>query len=244
VTTTVHTSRALPARSDDGAPRVLVVDDEPAIAELLSLALEYEGWDVCAAESGTAAVELARSFRPDAVLLDRMLPDLDGFEVLRRLRVDSPGLPVVFVTARDGDGDRIPGLTARGDDCVPKPFSLEEVAASLRRLVRRAARAADDGRLVVGDLTLDEERHEVTRGGAEIHLSATEFELLRHLVRNPGRVLSRDELRDWVWQYDFGGSDSIVELYISYLRRKLDAGRSPMIRTVRGAGYVLEPASS
>jgi two-component system, OmpR family, response regulator len=244
VTTTVHTSRALPARSDDGAPRVLVVDDEPAIAELLSLALEYEGWDVCAAESGTAAVELARSFRPDAVLLDRMLPDLDGFEVLRRLRVDSPGLPVVFVTARDGDGDRIAGLTARGDDCVPKPFSLEEVAASLRRLVRRAARAADDGRLVVGDLTLDEERHEVTRGGAEIHLSATEFELLRHLVRNPGRVLSRDELRDWVWQYDFGGSDSIVELYISYLRRKLDAGRSPMIRTVRGAGYVLEPASS
>ena len=245
MTTAMHLPRPAPAPSDARALRVLVVDDEPSIGELLSLALRYEGWDVCTAETGTAAVELARSLHPDAVLLDRMLPDMDGIAVLRALRAEQPGLPVMFVTARDGEDERIAGLTAGGDDYVTKPFSLEEVAARLDRLVRRTRRAADDGgRMVVGDLTLDEDRHQVTRGGEEVHLSATEFELLRHLMRNPGRVLSRDEILDWVWQYDFGGNESIVELYVSYLRRKLDSGRAPMIRTVRGAGYVLEPASA
>jgi len=243
--TTMHRPRPAQAPSDAAAPRVLVVDDEPSIGELLSLALRYEGWDVCTAATGTAAVELAHTFGPDVVLLDRMLPDMDGIEVLRVLRADRPALPVMFVTARDGEHERIAGLTAGGDDYVTKPFSLEEVAARLGRLMRRTSRVTDDaGRLVVGDLTLDEDRHQVTRSGEEIHLSATEFELLRHLMRNPGRVLSRDEILDWVWQYDFGGNESIVELYISYLRRKLDAGRAPMIHTVRGAGYVLEPASA
>jgi two-component system, OmpR family, response regulator len=243
--TTMHRPRPTQTLPDAGALRVLVVDDEPSIGELLSLALRYEGWDVCTSATGTAAVEVARTFGPDAVLLDRMLPDMDGIDVLRQLRADRPGLPVIFVTARDGEHERIAGLTAGGDDYVTKPFSLEEIAVRLGRLVRRANRRADDvGRLVVGDLTLDEDRHQVVRGGEEIDLSATEFELLRHLMRNPGRVLSRDEILDWVWQYDFGGNESVVELYVSYLRRKLDAGRAPMIHTVRGAGYVLEPASA
>jgi two-component system OmpR family response regulator len=170
---------------------------------------------------------------------------MDGLEVLRRLRAETPMLPVVFLTARDAVADRIAGLTAGGDDYVTKPFSLEEVAARLRALLRRTNRAvADDGLLVVGDLTLDENSHEVTRAGEEIRLTATEFELLRYLMRNPRRVLSKAQILDRVWQYDFGGQGNIVELYISYLRRKIDKGREPMIHTLRGAGYVLKPASS
>jgi two-component system, OmpR family, response regulator len=237
-------SRAQLTRPDGSSLRVLVVDDEPSICELLSMALRYEGWDVRTAHDGTDAVRAARDFRPDAVVLDVMLPDMDGLEVLRRLRADSPLVPVVFLTAKDALEDRIAGLTAGGDDYVTKPFSLEEVAARLRGLLRRTSRVvADDGLLVVGDLTLDEESHEVTRGGEDIRLTATEFELLRYLMRNPKRVLSKAQILDRVWQYDFGGQGNIVELYISYLRRKIDAGRAPMIHTLRGAGYVIKPAA-
>jgi two-component system OmpR family response regulator len=238
-------SRAQLTRPDGSALRVLVVDDEHSICELLSMALRYEGWEVRTAGTGGDAVKAAREFRPDAVVLDVMLPDMDGLEVLRRLRADAPLVPVVFLTARDAVTDRIAGLTAGGDDYVTKPFSLEEVAARLRGLLRRTSRAVtDDGLLVVGDLTLDEESHEVTRAGQEVRLTATEFELLRYLMRNPRRVLSKAQILDRVWQYDFGGQGNIVELYISYLRRKIDRGREPMIHTLRGAGYMIKPAAT
>jgi two-component system OmpR family response regulator len=232
------------SRPDGSAVRVLVVDDEQTLSELLAMALRYEGWDVRSAIDGAGAVKVAREFRPDAVVLDIMLPDLDGLEVLRRMRSDAPELPVLFLTARDAVEDRVAGLTAGGDDYVTKPFSLEEVVARLRGLMRRAHRvAARDGSvLVVGDLSLDEDSHEVRRDGRDIQLTATEFELLRFLMRNPRRVLSKAQILDRVWSYDFGGQANIVELYISYLRKKIDAGREPMIHTLRGAGYVLKPA--
>ena len=230
----------------DGSPlRVLVVDDEVNIAELVTMALRYEGVEVRQAHTGTRAVAEARSFQPDAVVLDVMLPDLDGLTVLRRLRAADPDLPVVFLTARDAVEDRVAGLTAGGDDYVTKPFSLEELVARLRALMRRAgARSpAQHSVLTVGDLTLDEDSREVTRAGAEVTLTATEFELLRFLMRNPRRVLSKAQILDRVWSYDFGGQANVVELYISYLRKKVDAGREPMIHTMRGAGYVLKPAA-
>ena len=237
--------RAQLTRPDGSALRVLAVDDEFSITELLSMALRYEGWEVRSAGDGWGAVRQGRAFRPDVVVLDVMLPDIDGFEVMRRLRADSPAVPVLFLTARDAVEDRVAGITAGGDDYVTKPFSLEEVAARLRGLLRRTSRAvSDDGVLVVGDLTLDENSHEVTRGGEEIRLTATEFELLRYLMRNPRRVLSKAQILDRVWNYDFGGQANIVELYISYLRRKIDKDREPMIHTLRGAGYVLKPAGS
>ncbi|HOI04547.1 MAG TPA: response regulator transcription factor [Dermatophilaceae bacterium] len=233
-------------RPDGTPPRVLVVDDEHNLTELLSMALRYEGWEVRSAGTGMAAVRAAREFEPDAVALDLMLPDMDGLEVLRRMREHNDRLPVLFLTARDAVEDRIAGLTAGGDDYVTKPFSLEEVVARLRALMRRTVLVAteeDDSRLVVGDLTLDEDSHEVTRAGAQIQLTATEFELLRYLMRNPKRVLSKAQILDRVWNYDFGGQANVVELYISYLRKKIDAGREPMIHTMRGVGYVLKPAS-
>ncbi|MFU8852488.1 response regulator transcription factor [Micromonospora sp. SL1-18] len=232
-------------RRPDGEPvRVLVVDDEPTLTDLLSMALRYEGWQVTTAGNGTAAISSARQFRPDAVVLDVMLPDLDGFQVLRRLREETPTVPVLFLTARDAVEERIAGLTVGGDDYVTKPFSLEEVIARLRALLRRSgfAVAHEDAVLAVGDLTLDEDSHEVRRGGDLITLTATEFELLRFLMRNPRRVLSKAQILDRVWNYDFGGQANVVELYISYLRKKIDAGREPMIHTLRGAGYVLKPA--
>jgi two-component system, OmpR family, response regulator len=230
----------------DGSPlRLLVVDDEQNLAELVSMALRYEGWEVATAHTGTKAVDAAREQRPDAVVLDMMLPDFDGLEVLRRMRATQPDLPVLFLTARDAVEDRIAGLTAGGDDYVTKPFSLEELVARLRALLRRAGarRLETSSLLVVGDLELDEDSHEVRRGGEEITLTATEFELLRFLMRNPRRVLSKAQILDRVWNYDFGGQANVVELYISYLRKKIDAGRDPMIHTMRGAGYVLKPAS-
>jgi two-component system, OmpR family, response regulator len=232
-------------RRPDGSPvRVLVVDDEPALSELLSMALRYEGWDVRTAGDGHAALRAAGEFTPDAVVLDLMLPDVDGLEVLRRMRVDAPELPVLLLTARDSAEDRIAGLSLGGDDYVTKPFSLEEVVLRLRGLMRRAgATVAQVGPLlVVGDLTLDEDSREVARGGEPISLTATEFELLRFLMHNARRVLSKGQILDRVWSYDFGGQANIVELYISYLRKKVDAGREPMIHTIRGAGYVLRPA--
>ncbi|HRW19345.1 MAG TPA: response regulator transcription factor [Dermatophilaceae bacterium] len=231
-------------RPDGTPPRVLVVDDEHNLTELLSMALRYEGWEVKSAASGMAAVRAAREFEPDAVALDMMLPDMDGLEVLRKMREHDERIPVLFLTARDAVEDRIAGLTAGGDDYVTKPFSLEEVVARLRALMRRTVMVAhedDDSMLVVGDLTLDEDSHEVTRAGAQIHLTATEFELLRYLMRNPKRVLSKAQILDRVWNYDFGGQANVVELYISYLRKKIDAGRDPMIHTMRGVGYVLKP---
>ncbi len=228
----------------DGSPlRVLVVDDEVNLTELLVLAMRYEGWDVTAAHTGSSAVRLAREVRPDAVVLDMMLPDFDGLEVMRRIREDQD-VPVLFLTARDAVEDRIAGLTAGGDDYVTKPFSLEEVVARVRAHLRRVAASHEAGSsaLQVGDLTLDEETREVFRGPDEIRLTATEFELLRYFMRNPRRVLSKAQILDRVWAYDFGGQANVVELYVSYLRKKIDAGREPMIHTMRGAGYVLKPA--
>jgi two-component system OmpR family response regulator len=230
----------------DGTPiRVLVVDDEPSLAELLASVLRYEGWEIQTASDGSSAVRTAREFRPDAVVLDIMLPDFDGLEVLRRVRAELPHVCVLFLTARDAVEDRVAGITAGGDDYVTKPFSLEEVLARLRGLLRRAGitRARGETELAVGDLVMDEEAREVRRGGELIELTATEFELLRFLMRNPRRVLSKAQILDRVWNYDFGGQAHVVELYISYLRKKIDSGRQPLIHTVRGVGYVLKPAS-
>ncbi len=228
----------------DGAPvRVLVVDDEVNIAELLSMALRYEGWEVRMAHTGSKAVSTAKDFQPDAVVLDVMLPDFDGLEVLRRMRASSAEVPVLFLTAKDAVEDRVAGLTAGGDDYVTKPFSLEEVVARLRALMRRSGARASSANnvLTVGDLTMDEDSREVHRGGDEVSLTATEFELLRFFMRNPRRVLSKAQILDRVWNYDFGGQANVVELYVSYLRKKIDAGHEPMIHTMRGAGYVLKP---
>lgn len=226
--------------------RLLVVDDEVTLTELLSMALRYEGWSVQAANSGQAAVTAAREFQPDAVVLDMMLPDMTGLEILSKIRAVQPTVPVLFLTAKDAVEDRVAGLTAGGDDYVTKPFSLEEVVARLRALIRRSSHfvQASSSQLVVGDLRMDEDSREVFRGDDEIVLTATEFELLRYLMRNPKRVLSKAQILDRVWSYDFGGQANVVELYISYLRKKIDNGRPPMIHTMRGAGYVIKPASA
>lgn len=232
---------------DDGsAVRVLVVDAESSLADLLSLALRYEGWEVRAAADGAEAVRGAREFRPDVVVLDVALPDMDALTALGLLRRERPGVPVLFLAGRDTAEDRVAGLTAGGDDHVAKPFGLEDAVARLRGLLRRSRAAAPRGEsvLVVGDLVLDEDSREVSRGGTEIHLTATEFELLRFLMRNPRRVLSKPQILDRVWSYDFGGQANVVELYISYLRRKIDAGRPPMIHTRRGAGYLIKPGTA
>jgi two-component system OmpR family response regulator len=231
-------------RRADGSPvRVLVVDDEPSLAELLASVLRYEGWEIRTAEDGAAAVRTAREFQPDAVVLDIMLPDFDGLEVLRRVRSLLPHVCVLFLTARDSVQDRVNGITAGGDDYVTKPFSLEEVIARLRGLLRRAGitRASTGTELIVADLTMDEDAREVRRDSDLIELTATEFELLRFMMRNPRRVLSKAQILDRVWNYDFGGQAHVVELYISYLRKKIDTGREPLIHTVRGVGYVLKP---
>ena len=231
-------------RADGGPIQVLVVDDEPTIGDLLATALRFEGWQVRVARAGLEAVRLAREEAPDVAVLDLMLPDITGLEVMRRIRDTHPRMPVLFLTAKDAVEDRVAGLTAGGDDYVTKPFSLEEVVARLRALLRRsgATTAREESVLRVGDLVMDEDAHEVTRGGEEIHLTATEFELLRYLMRNAKRVVSKAQILDRVWNYDFGGQANIVELYISYLRKKIDSGREPMIHTMRGFGYVLKPA--
>src|SRR6476660_2060040 len=230
-------------RRADGKPiNVLVVDDEPVLAELVSMALRYEGWEIQTAGDGETAIALAKDSPPDVVVLDVMLPDMSGLDVLRKLRERTPHLPLL--TAKDSVEDRIAGLTAGGDDYVTKPFSLEEVVLRLRALLRRTGVTSETGGAtsVVGDLALDEDSHEVTRGGEPILLTATEFELLRFMMRNSKRVLSKAQILDRVWSYDFGGRSNIVELYVSYLRKKIDSGRDPMIHTLRGAGYVLKPA--
>ncbi|MDT5350908.1 MAG: two-component system, OmpR family, response regulator [Mycobacterium sp.] len=231
-------------RADGNPINVLVVDDEPVLAEMVSMALRYEGWSISTAGDGSSAIASARAQRPDVVVLDVMLPDMSGLEVLHKLREEIPQLPVLLLTAKDAVEDRIAGLTAGGDDYVTKPFSIEEVVLRLRALLRRTGvTTVDSGaQLVVGDLVLDEDSHEVTRAGEPISLTSTEFELLRFMMRNSKRVLSKAQILDRVWSYDFGGRSNIVELYISYLRKKIDSGREPMIHTLRGAGYVLKPA--
>jgi two-component system OmpR family response regulator len=222
--------------------RLLVVEDEPNIRELLSTSLRFAGFEVVTAADGATALKLAETERPDLVVLDVMLPDMDGFAVTRRLRDQGRHMPVVFLTARDGTDDKVTGLTVGGDDYVTKPFSLEEVVARIRAVLRRTggSNGSDVGRLVFADLELDEDSHEVRRAGRTIDLSPTEFKLLRYLMLNPNRVLSKAQILDHVWDYDFRGESGIVESYISYLRRKVDAEASaPLIHTRRGVGYVL-----
>ncbi|MET9292234.1 response regulator transcription factor [Streptomyces sp. NPDC003077] len=228
-----------------GPSRVLVVVGEVALADLLSMALRYEGWEVRTEADGVGALRAAEVWRPDAVVLDMPLSGPDGPDVLGRLRRGLPGVPVLYLTAKGAEEDRIAGLTVGGDEHVTKPFGVEEVVAGLRGLLRRAGAepARTGSRLVVGDLELDEDSREVWRGGREIHLTATEFKLLRYLMRNPRRVLSKTQILDRVWSYDFGGRANVVELYISYLRRKIDAGCCPMIHTRRGVGYLIKPAT-
>jgi two-component system OmpR family response regulator len=227
----------------DRAPeaRLLVVDDEPSIRELLTASLRFAGFEVLPAADGAEALKLAEQHRPDLVVLDIMLPDLDGFTVTRKLRERGRDVPVVFLTARDETSDKVMGLTVGGDDYVTKPFSLEEVVARIRAVLRRTGvgGAPDTGRLVFHDLELDEDSHEVRRGGKLIDLSPTEFKLLRYLLLNPNRVLSKAQILDHVWAYDFNGEAGIVESYISYLRRKVDAVEPALIHTRRGVGYVL-----
>jgi two-component system, OmpR family, response regulator len=230
----------------DGTPiRALVVDDETTLVDLLQMALRYEGWDVKAASDGQDALKIAREFRPDVCVLDIMMPGIDGLEVLRRMRADGNDMPVLFLTAKDAVEDRVTGLTAGGDDYVTKPFSLEELVARLRGLLRRSTMVLGDivdPEVRVGDLVLNEESYEVYRGDTPIELTATEFELLRYLMRNPRRVLSKSQILDRVWSYEFNGRASIVEIYVSYLRKKIDSLGAPMIHTVRGVGYMIKPA--
>ncbi|MEO7195807.1 MAG: response regulator transcription factor [Pseudonocardiaceae bacterium] len=224
-------------------PRVLVVDDEPNILALLCESLKLSGFAVHAAASGAQALATVARDVPDIVVLDVMLPDCDGFTLARQLRATHGQLPVLFLTARDGVGDRIAGLTAGGDDYVTKPFSLEELVLRLRAILRRTAPARNGdpngATLTYADLTLDEEAHEVRRAGQLVQLSPTEFNLLRYLMVNAGKVVSKSQILDRVWNYDFGGDSRIVESYISYLRRKIDRQNLPLIHTIRGVGYTL-----
>jgi len=229
----------------DGKPiRALVVDDESSISDLVSIALKYEKFEVRTAASGRDAVSVASEFDPDIVILDIMLPDFDGLEVMKRIRSAQKDVPVLFLTAKDDVKDRIAGLTAGGDDYVTKPFSIEELVARIRGIVRRTLVATithENPEIQVDDLVLNEETYEVFRGDTRVELTATEFELLRYLMRNPKRVLSKAQILDRVWSYDFGGRSSIVEIYISYLRKKIDTLGPALIHTVRGVGYVIRP---
>jgi two-component system OmpR family response regulator len=219
--------------------RLLVVEDDPNILELLAASLRFAGFDVATASTGSEGVTAALRARPDLVVLDVMLPDLDGFEVIKLMRAEGARVPVVFLTARDTTDDKIRGLTLGGDDYVTKPFSLEELTARIRAVLRRTAGDQTTPRLTFADLELDEESHEVYRSGRRVSLSPTEFKLLRYLMLNANRVLSKAQILDHVWNYDFRGDDNIVESYISYLRRKVDTVEPRLIHTLRGVGYVL-----
>ena len=223
-----------------GEHRILVVDDEPNIVEVVSMALRYQGFEVASAANGQDALAQVSAFRPHLMLLDVMLPDLDGFEVAERLGAQRADIPIIFLTARDATPDKVRGLTAGGDDYVTKPFSLEELVARIRTILRRTGVAEPEGRrLVFADVEMDEDTREVTRAGAPIELTATEYRLLRFFLLHPRNVLSRAQLLDNVWEYDFGGDGRVLETYVSYLRKKLDAHGPPLIHTVRGVGYAL-----
>jgi two-component system OmpR family response regulator len=223
------------------AHRILVVDDEPNLAEVVTMALRFQGFTVETAGTGREALAAVAKFKPHLMVLDVMLPDMDGFEVAKRLGAQRVGVPIIFLTARDATEDKIRGLSGGGDDYMTKPFSLEELIARIRTILRRTGQAApESSRLVFEDLELDEESREVTRAGAPIELTATEYRLLRYLMLNPRRVMTRAQLLDHVWNYDFGGDGRVLETYISYLRKKLDAHGPSLIRTVRGVGYGLQ----
>jgi two-component system OmpR family response regulator len=220
--------------------RVLVVDDEPSIVDVVSMALRHHGYDVAVADSGARALTEVRDWRPHAIVLDVMLPDMEGFEVARRLSADRAGVPILFLSARDNTADKVRGLTTGGDDYVTKPFSLEELIARLRNILRRSGSFGPaSSRLAFADLELDEDTREVSRAGRSIELTATEYRLLRYLLLNPRRVLTRAQLLDHVWSYDFGGDARVLETYVSYLRKKIDADGPPLLHTVRGVGYAL-----
>ena len=222
------------------ANRVLVVDDEPNISDVVSMALKFQGFEVETAASGSDAVSAVSRFRPQLIVLDVMLPDFDGFEVARRLGAQRARVPIIFLTARDATEDKVRGLSIGGDDYVTKPFSLEELVARVRSILRRAGVAEpDSSKLVFEDLELDDDAHEVTRGGELVELTATEYRLLRYLMLNPRRVLTRAQLLEHVWDYDFGGDARVLETYVSYLRKKVDRLGPPLIHTVRGVGYAL-----
>jgi two-component system OmpR family response regulator len=222
------------------AHRILVVDDEPNIVDVVSMALRFQGFAIDSAGTGTDAIAAVSSFKPDLIVLDVMLPDMDGFEVARRLGARQARVPIIFLTARDATEDKVRGLSIGGDDYVTKPFSLEELVARVRSILRRAGVAEpDSSRLVFEDLELDDDAHEVTRGGELVELTATEYRLLRYLMLNPRRVLTRAQLLEHVWDYDFGGDARVLETYVSYLRKKVDRLGPPLIHTVRGVGYAL-----
>jgi len=230
------------ATEQDAAPRILVVDDEPNILDLVATVLRYEGFDVRVADNGQKALTTVGTFAPDLVILDIMLPDVDGFEVHRRLSTGGSPTPVLFLTARDATEDKVRGLTMGADDYVTKPFSLEELVARVRAILRRTKSRQESGGsavLAFADLEMDEDAHEVRRGSRSVELTATEFNVLRFLMLNPRRVLSKSQILDHVWHYDFRGDGNVVETYISYLRRKIDATEPRLIHTVRGVGYVL-----
>jgi two-component system OmpR family response regulator len=246
--------RAMSATTTEGRPvttatdrtpeaRLLVVDDEPNILELLATSLRFAGFEVATATNGREALAEARRLRPDLVVLDVMMPDMDGFAVVRRMRGEGTTAPVLFLTARDGTEDKVTGLTVGGDDYVTKPFSLEEIVARIRAVLRRTSgkAAANDerARLVFADIELDDDTHEVWKDGELVSLSPTEFKLLRYFMQNAGRVLSKAQILDHVWHYDFGGEANVVESYVSYLRRKVDTTEPRLLHTLRGVGYVL-----
>ncbi|WP_188547018.1 response regulator transcription factor [Rhodococcoides trifolii] len=221
--------------------RVLVVDDEPTIVELLSVSLRFQGFEVQTAANGPAALDRARTFKPEALILDVMMPGMDGFGLLRRLRADGIDAPALFLTARDSVEDKVTGLTLGADDYVTKPFSLEEVVARLRVILRRSGRGSETApsRMKFADIELDDDTHEVWKAGEPVALSPTEFTLLRYFMVNAGTVLSKPRILDHVWHYDFGGEVGVVESYVSYLRRKVDTGDVRLIHTLRGVGYVM-----
>lgn len=226
-------------------PRILVVDDEPNIVDVVSMALRYQGFNVESAGTGAEALAAVQRFRPHLMVLDVMLPDMEGFEVAERLGAERSHVPIIFLTARDATEDKLRGLTSGGDDYVTKPFSLEELVARIRIILRRVGLSAvESSRLVFEDLELDEDTREVTRGGEPVALTATEYRLLRYLMLNPRRVLTRAQLLDHVWDYDFQGDARVLETYISYLRKKIDDGGPSLIQTVRGIGYALRTPRS
>jgi two-component system, OmpR family, response regulator len=227
---------------DSNGHRVLVVDDEPNIVDVVTMALKFQGFSVESAGTGAQALSAVAAFHPHLIVLDVMLPDMEGFDVAQRLGAQHARVPIIYLTARDATEDKIRGLSLGGDDYVTKPFSLEELVARIRTILRRTGAAApDSGKMTFEDLELDEETHEVVRAGNYIELTATEFRLLRYLMLNPRRVMTRAQLLDHVWDYDFGGDGRVLETYISYLRKKLDAHGPSLIHTVRGVGYALRP---
>ena len=231
--------------STENRPQVLVVDDEASIVDAVATALRYEGFDVREASTGRSALAAAQENPPDLVVLDVMLPDLDGLEVTRRLRADGIRVPVLFLTARDSVEDKVAGLTVGGDDYVTKPFSLAEIVARAHAILRRTQGESNgDGQLRFSDVVLDQDTHEVWRAGKSIRLTATEFNLLRFFLLNPRRVLSKSQILDHVWHYDFGGDPNVVETYVSYLRKKLDRQGPTLIQTIRLVGYSLREAES